>query len=126
MEPLEAMREMRATLVRRATRAAVRAGDRRVCGRSSTWWSSPPQSRGDWAKELKIKDLAQETGGVCFPSGMPLLLRRRSGHVARTCVEILKQAGIDFGIFGKNEKCCGGRAYDMGYRDDYHAKAIAI
>ncbi len=40
--------------------------------------------------------------------------------MTRACVEILRRASVDFGIFGKNEKCCGGRAYDMGYRESFN------
>ena len=40
----------------------------------------------------------------------------------RRC-KILQKAGVDFGIMGKQESCCGGRAYDMGYRKDFHTRA---
>jgi Fe-S oxidoreductase len=30
-------------------------------------------------------------------------------------VNLLKKAGVDVGIAGKEETCCGGRAYDLGY-----------
>ena len=38
---------------------------------------------------------------------------------ARTAVALLKNAGVDIGIMGQEESCCGGRAYDMGYKDDF-------
>jgi Fe-S oxidoreductase len=38
---------------------------------------------------------------------------------ARSAVNILKKAGVDVGIAGKNETCCGGRAYEMGFQGEF-------
>jgi Fe-S oxidoreductase len=38
--------------------------------------------------------------------------------VARNTVDLLQKAGVDMGIAGDNESCCGGRAYQMGYKED--------
>jgi Fe-S oxidoreductase len=35
----------------------------------------------------------------------------------------LQKAGVDFGIAGDNETCCGGRAYQMGYEKDFLKQA---
>jgi len=43
--------------------------------------------------------------------------------VARATINLLKKAGVDVGIFGENESCCGGRAYQMGYREDFLRQA---
>ena len=32
---------------------------------------------------------------------------------------MLKNAGVDFGIMGRDENCCGGRLCDMGYRGEF-------
>jgi Fe-S oxidoreductase len=32
---------------------------------------------------------------------------------------MLQKAGVDIGIAGENESCCGGRAYEMGYKEDF-------
>jgi len=42
---------------------------------------------------------------------------------ARTAVMMLRKAGVDIGIMGKNESCCGGRAYQWGYRKELKASA---
>jgi Fe-S oxidoreductase len=39
--------------------------------------------------------------------------------IARTAVTLLKQAGVDVGIMGKDENCCGSRAYYMGWRSEF-------
>jgi Fe-S oxidoreductase len=43
--------------------------------------------------------------------------------VAQASVKLLQKAGVDFGIAGDNELCCGGRAYHMGYREDFLKQA---
>ena len=43
--------------------------------------------------------------------------------IAQATAKILKKAGVDFGIAGDAEMCCGGRAYQMGYRDDFLKQA---
>jgi Fe-S oxidoreductase len=35
--------------------------------------------------------------------------------VARAGLRLLKNAGVDVGIMGREEACCGGRAYEIGY-----------
>jgi len=34
-------------------------------------------------------------------------------------MKILQKAGVNFGIAGDNETCCGSRAYQMGYEQDF-------
>jgi Fe-S oxidoreductase len=34
-------------------------------------------------------------------------------------VQLLKSAGVDVGIMGAREMCCGGRIYAIGYRDEF-------
>jgi len=43
--------------------------------------------------------------------------------LARATVKILQKAGVNFGIAGAAETSSGGRAYQMGYRDDFLAQA---
>jgi len=125
MEPLEAMRELRATLVKEGH--TLPQFDSVIDGMRTEFnmVGKPAKNRGDWAKELKIKDLTQEKAEVVFHAGCRYSFDGDLSHIARTCVKILKNAGVDFGVFGKSEMCCGGRARDMGYRDAYHSRAEA-
>ena len=43
--------------------------------------------------------------------------------LAKATAKILGKAGVNFGIGGANELCCGGRALQMGYRNDFLAQA---
>ena len=123
MEPLDAMRELRATLVKDGHKLPQVEPVIDGLRTKFNMLGQPAEKRGDWAQSLKIKDLSVEQAEYVFHPGCRYSFDGDLGHVARTCVEILQRTGIDFGILGKKEKCCGGRASDMGYRDDFQNMA---
>jgi Fe-S oxidoreductase len=75
--------------------------------------------RGDWAEGLEVKNLAQEKAEVVLHAGCRVSFDPDLRELARGTVHILKKAGVDFGIMGKDEACCGGRAYSMGYMGEF-------
>jgi Fe-S oxidoreductase len=79
----------------------------------------PRAGRGDWAKGLDVKHITDEPAEVLFHAGCRFSYDQQLGESARTAVTLLKDTGVDIGIMGGDEPCCGGRAYDMGYRDDF-------
>ncbi len=62
--------------------------------------------RGDWAKDLSVKTFDEETDLLYFP-GCYLSYDARMKKVAAATVRILNEAGVDFGILGTEENCCG-------------------
>lgn len=123
MEPLAAMRELRFDLVENGHTlpqlTPVLEGLRtefNMLGRDA-------DERGDWAKTLKVKDLTKEKAEVVFHAGCRYSFDGDLAHVARLSIRILQEAGVDVGIFGAAEHCCGGRAYGMGYREDLDRSA---
>ena len=83
----------------------------------------PKAARGGWMQALKLKDLTEEKAEFAFHAGCRYSFDSDLGHVARTSVRILQGAGIDFGVLGRHEQCCGGRAFHIGYRQDYETRA---
>ena len=79
--------------------------------------------RGDWAKGLNLKDAAEEKVDVLYHVGCLTSYDKEMQKLARSTAKILKKARINFGIAGNNETCCGGRAYQMGYRKDFLKQA---
>lgn len=75
--------------------------------------------RGDWAEGLDVKNLAQEKAEVVFHAGCRASFDPDLRELIEGTVHILKEAGVDFGIMGKDEVCCGGRAYSMGYMGEF-------
>ncbi len=79
--------------------------------------------RGAWASGLKLKNIARNKVDVLFHVGCLTSYDKGMHKLARATAEILKKAGVDFGIAGDNETCCGGRAYQMGYEKDFLRQA---
>lgn len=75
--------------------------------------------RGDWAKGLNLKNAAEEKVDVLYHVGCLTSFDPSLHKLARATVKILQKAGVNFGIAGDAETCCGGRAYQMGYQEDF-------
>jgi len=120
MEPLEVMRELRFKLVEEGQLLPQHIPVIDNLRKEDNMMMKPKAERGKWSAGLDIKDLATESAEVVFHGGCQIGFDEELGKVARTAVTLLKNAGVDIGIFkGKDENCCGGRAYDMGYRGEF-------
>ena len=64
------------------------------------------KKRSDWAKDLSVKTYT-EGMEVLYFVGCYLSYDPRMKKVATATVNILKKAGVDFGILGSQENCCG-------------------
>ena len=62
--------------------------------------------RADWAQGLPVKTFAEGTEILYFP-GCYLSYDPRLKKVAAATAHILDKAGVDFGILGPEESCCG-------------------
>lgn len=64
------------------------------------------EKRGDWAKGLPVKPYA-EGMEILYFAGCYLSYDPRMKQVAAATAAILNKAGVDFGILGTKESCCG-------------------
>lgn len=80
-------------------------------------------TRGQWAVGLNIKDATREKVDVLYHVGCLTSYDKSMQKIARATAKILQKAGVDFGIAGNSETCCGGRAYQMGYKEDFLSQA---
>jgi Fe-S oxidoreductase len=62
--------------------------------------------RGEWAEGLSVKPFAEGMELLYFP-GCYLCYDPRLKKVAQATAKILNKAGVDFGILGEKENCCG-------------------
>ena len=63
-------------------------------------------ARAKWAEGLGVKPFSEGTEVLYFP-GCYLSYDPRGRKIARATVDILNKAGVDFGILGVEESCCG-------------------
>jgi Fe-S oxidoreductase len=75
--------------------------------------------RGEWAVGLDVKDTGGQKAKVVYHAGCRVCYDKDMWKAARVAVKLLKKAGVEVGIAGENESCCGGRAYQTGYEADF-------
>lgn len=72
-------------------------------------------TRTDWAAGLDIKQLSEDSNvEYVFLTGCAASLEERSTKIAIATAKILKAAGVNFGILGAQEMCCGEPARRLG------------
>lgn len=64
------------------------------------------QKRREWAANLPVKEFTEKTEFLYFPCCYPSYDARLK-KVSRAVASILEKVGIDFGILGAKENCCG-------------------
>ena len=64
------------------------------------------EKRANWAEGLSVNPFSEGMEILYFP-GCYLSYDPRSKKVARATAAILQKAGVDFGILGSKENCCG-------------------
>jgi len=78
-------------------------------------WRGTTLSRTDWAEGLELKVLADDQDvDILFWVGCTEALEERSTKVAQAVAKLLKAAGVNFGILGTEESCCGEPARRLG------------
>ncbi len=119
MEPLRVMLEIRAKCVEDGQLLPQFMPIIDNLRKEDNMMMQPKADRGKWAEGLDVKDLTTEEGEVVFHAGCRPCFDEELWHVARGAVVLLKNAGVDVGIMGKDETCCGARAYQMGEQGEF-------
>jgi Fe-S oxidoreductase len=79
-------------------------------------WGQEPQDRPNWAKDVSVKEFTEGTETLYFPCCYPSY-EPRLKKVAQATANILNSAGVDFGILGPKELCCGESVRKAGNED---------
>jgi Fe-S oxidoreductase len=119
MEPLRVIQEMRHKLVGEGHLVPTHAPVMDSLRKEDNMMMQPKADRGKWAEGLKVKDLTREKADVVFHAGCRFSFDKEQWPVARTALSLLQKAGVDVGIMGASEVCCGGRPYEMGYKGEF-------
>jgi Fe-S oxidoreductase len=95
---------------------------------------APQVKRSDWADGLGLKRLVApgaaagpdtvDKAEVLFHAGCLYSFSPALRVAVQAAARVLTRGGLEFALDG-GEGCCGGKAYDMGYRDDSAAAAEA-
>jgi Fe-S oxidoreductase len=78
-------------------------------------WRGATASRTDWAEglDINILDDSDSTDTLLWV-GCTGALEERNMRITRSIAEIMKLAGVEFGILGSRESCCGEPARRLG------------
>jgi Fe-S oxidoreductase len=79
--------------------------------------------RGNWADGIEVKNVLKEPAEVLFFPGCKFAYEDELKASAAAALRILLKAGVDVGILGPADKCCAGRAHQMGFTGDFEAAA---
>jgi len=119
LEPVEAMRELRFKLVEDGQLLPEHMDILENLRKEDNMMMKPKAERDQWAEGLDVKNLAQKNAEVVFHTGCRFSFDEDLQKVARIAIGLLKKARVDVGMMGKDEACCGGRVYDMGYKGEF-------
>ncbi len=82
---------------------------------NSNPWGIGFSTRGDWAKDLGVRTLAEDKNvEYLYFVGCAGSFDERAKKVSRAFVNILQKTGMSFGILGAEEKCTGDSARRLG------------
>lgn len=85
-------------------------------------FSEDRSKRGDWANGLSVKPFTEKMEILYFP-GCYLSYDPRLKKVAVATANILNKAGVNFGILGAKENCCGESIRKTGDEELYRQLA---
>jgi len=118
LEPLDIMRELRTQAVEEGKLLPEHTIAIDSLRKEDNVLGEKKADRGNWAEGLDVKDINQEQAEVFFHAGCRYSYNQDLQDIVKAGVNLLRQAGVDIGIAGKEEACCGGRAFDIGYRGE--------
>jgi len=73
----------------------------------------PREDRRSWVGDLQVKSMEDGADYLYFVGCTPSYDPRVQG-VARSLVGLIQAGGVDFGILGTEESCCGSEAFRLG------------
>ncbi len=115
LEPLQHMQELRIKCVEDGQLIPAHMMVIDGLKKEDNMMQSPRAERGRWAEGLDVKRVTEEKAEVLFHAGCRYSYDKDLWPIARAGITLLQKAGVDIGIMGMNEVCCGGRAYELGY-----------
>ncbi|UCG83754.1 MAG: 4Fe-4S dicluster domain-containing protein [Dehalococcoidia bacterium] len=125
IEPINKIIDMRRNLVLEETRFPETAmGALRNIEQRGHPWRGTVVSRIDWAEGLKVKQLSEDSDvDIMFWVGCTAALEERNMKIAKAFARVMQAAGVNFGIMGTEEQCCGEPARRIG--NEYVFQTVA-
>ncbi|MEJ2037359.1 MAG: (Fe-S)-binding protein [Desulfosarcinaceae bacterium] len=118
LEPLDMVRELKFKLIEEGQGLEAHQQLIDFLGKAHNTMMKPMKERGRWADDLDVKRVTDQPCEVLFFAGCRYSYDPQLQATAVAGISLLKQAGLDVGILGDAEMCCGSRVYAMGYQNE--------
>lgn len=76
-------------------------------------WTRIRSKRSEWSQGLNLKHISQGAE-ILYYVGCTSAYDSRIQSVAKSLVKCFEKAGLNFGVLGDEENCCGSEVYGMG------------
>ena len=77
-------------------------------------WGGKKGDRAKWADNLGIKNAEKSKAKYLLYVGCAASFDPRLQKITQSLAKVLSEAGVDFGILGEKENCCGDVIYHIG------------
>ena len=92
------------------------------CFKSGNPWKLPRSARGEWMNGLDVPAWSKEAEYLLYV-GCAGAYDDRAKKVSAALVKVLKAAGVNFGVLGGEEPCCGETIRRMGNEFEFQPLA---
>jgi heterodisulfide reductase subunit D len=88
-------------------------------------WQMPRAQRDRWSRKVKgkVKVLPKQQAEALYYPGCTAAFLPNMQKVALATARVLEAGGVDFGIMGREEICCGSTAMRVGMKDVFERQA---
>lgn len=115
LKPHELLIDMRANLIEEGRVPETVSGALENVFKHGNPWGKIRSERSEWTTDLRIKDITQgDKADILYFVCCAAAYDPRVQEVAKALVKSLTTAGVDFGILGSKETCCGSEVRRMG------------
>lgn len=117
LKPAEVIVGMRSSLIERGTIPVTARDALESVGTNNNPWGRPKSKRTEWLEDVdvKVKNISEgEDAEYLLYIGCTASYDPRIQSVSRAAVNVLTKLGVDFGILGEEEPCCGSEPRMMG------------
>lgn len=82
-------------------------------------YTGPRNVRAKWMKGLDVKDINKENAPTLYFAGCTPAYNAPVRNLALKTVSVFNKIGLDYGVLGKKEVCCGSTLLRIGVRDEF-------
>jgi len=116
---LDVIEALRAEAVKRGQVFPAHERMLRSLNENNNTYDEKSAARSHWTRNIKVKKLPEQKARVLYFAGCTSALDPLAQPLARATARLLSGIGVDMGVLGRTEVCCGSPALRIGDRDTF-------